>query len=73
MCEEVLCWQFVVCHVVTKPFAAMRQPEGSKVEMSDNTYSLLTVSVLLVVSVIGFTYRSVVGNASRFAMAPGAA
>ena len=51
----------------------MRQPEGSEVEMSDNTYSLLTVSVLLVVSVVGFTYRIVVGTASRFAMAPGAA
>jgi hypothetical protein len=72
MCDEPVFWQFVVGHVVTKPFAAMRQPEGSQVEMSDNTYSLLTVSVLLVVSVIGFTYRSVVGNASRFAMAPGA-
>ena len=60
-------WQFVVGHVVTKPVATMRQPEGSQVEMSDKTYSLLTVSVLLVGSVIGFTYRIVVGNASRFA------
>ena len=72
MCDELMCWQFVVCHVVTKPFAAMRQPEGSQVKMSDDTYSLLTVSVLLVVSVIGFTYRSVVGNPSRFAVAPDA-
>ena len=46
----------------------MRRPEGSQVEMSDKTYPLLTVSVLLVGSVIGFTYRIVVGNASRFAI-----
>ena len=46
MCDEQMFWQFVAFHVVTKPYAAMRQPEGSQVEMSDNTHSLLTVSVL---------------------------
>ena len=60
-------WSIFVRYFVTERYATMRRPEGSQVEMSDKTYSLLTVSVLLVGSVIGFTYRIVVGNASRFA------
>ena len=63
-------WQMFEFDFVTKRYAAMRQPEGSQVEKSDKTCSLLLVSVLLVGSSVGFTYRSVVGNASRFADAP---
>ena len=71
MCDELMfVGQMFEFDFVNKRYAAMRQPEGSQVEKSDKTCSLLIVSVLLVGSSVGLTYRSVVGNASRFATAP---